>query len=197
MTHLAESASVITVIPTINLSLMKKYLFTLVAVMTILTTQAQSICGAWRSMERYELPTGQEMASLKGVVNYIFNQDNSYYCIMEVLLVTQEEAVTEMVFNIGVKGSYVLDGDQLTLTTDKNSFSVDLINISNELGNVPVIPNIKKEIENHWREQLRGYLVKAQDTETYTVKCNDSSLAMTDKSKKTDTYKRLKSRQER
>lgn len=157
---------------------MKKILFSLVALMAVMTVQAQSICASWRTMQ--PLVETEEDGSLAiQSFTYTFNEDGTYYMVDE-LTESTEPAPTmalEIALSIEVRGTYTLDGDQLALTPDVNTVKPEVLSVSMNgqvTDNPMVTNNVKSMIDNP--------MFKAQfaEPQTCTVKVSDSMLEMND-----------------
>ena len=155
---------------------MKKILFTLIALMAVMTVQAQSICSTWRSMQPV-VETDADGSFNAQNLTYTFNEDGTYYFVDELTLSTQpsQTMALEIATNIEVKGTYVLEGDKLTLNPDINTYKTELLSISMN-GHVADDPNIKSTVE----AMVNSADFKSQfaETETNTVKVGDSMLEM-------------------
>ena len=96
---------------------MKKILFTLVALMAVMTVQAQSICATWRSMEPI-VETAEDGSLEIQNLTYTFYEDGTFSFVDEITE-SSEPAPTmaiEIATSIEIKGNYTLEGDKLTLT---------------------------------------------------------------------------------
>ena len=156
---------------------MKKILFSLVALMTVMTVQAQSICATWRSMQP-DVETEEDGSLIIQNLTYTFNDDGTYTFVDELTL-SSEPAPTmamEIATSIEVKGAYVLEGDQLTLTPDLNTYKVDVLSVS---MNGQVQPN-NPMVTGQVKSMLKSPEFKDQfgEVETFTVKVGDTSLEM-------------------
>ena len=157
---------------------MKKILFSLVALMTVMTVQAQSICGTWRMLQPVvETSDDGSFEALTGT--YTFNEDGTYYNAIE-LTEASEPAPTmalEIATMIEIRGTYTLEGDKLTLTPNLDTYKAEILSLSMN-GKVADNPMIKNEVMN----MLNSADFKAQfgEVETNTVKIGDSSLEMND-----------------
>lgn len=157
---------------------MKKFLFSLVALMTVMTVQAQSICGTWRMMQPVvETSDDGSFEAMTGT--YTFNEDGTFYYALE-LTEASEPAPTmalEIATVIELKGTYTLEGDKLTLTPNLDTYKAEILSLSMN-GKVADNPMIKNEVMN----MLNSADFKSQfgEVETNTVKIGDSSLEMND-----------------
>ena len=157
---------------------MKKILFTLVALMAVMTVQAQSICGTWRMMQPVvETSDDGSFSAMTGT--YTFNEDGTFSYALE-LTEASEPAPTmalEIAAVIEMKGDYTLEGDQLTLTPDLSTYKAEVISISMN-GQVADNPMVKSQVNG----MLNSAECKSQfgKVETNTVKVGESSLEMSD-----------------
>lgn len=156
---------------------MKKILFSLIALMAVMTVQAQSLCATWRSMQPI-VETAEDGSFSAQNLTYTFNEDGTYYFVDE-LTESSEPAPTmalEIAMTIEVRGTYTLEGDQLKLTPNADSVKADLLSVS-ENGKVSTNPMITGGI----KQMLNSADFKAQfaEPETMTVKVGESSLEMT------------------
>lgn len=156
---------------------MKKILFSLVALMTVMSVQAQSICGTWRTVQPV-VETDEEDGSvyIQNIL-YTFNEDGTYTMVDE-LTITSEPAPTmalEIATSIDLKGSYTLEGDKLTLTPDKTTYNAEILSISmnGTVANNPMVSSQIKGLLNS--EDFKSQMAAV---ETNTIKVTDSSLEM-------------------
>lgn len=158
---------------------MKKILFSLVALMAVMTVQAQSICGTWRMMQPV-VETNEEDGSFEAMTGtYTFNEDGTFHYALE-LTESSEPAPTmalEIATVIEFKGAYTLEGDKLTLTPDIDTYKAEILSISMN-GKVAANPMIKSQV----KQMLNSSDFKSQFAapETDTVKVSDSTLEMND-----------------
>ena len=157
---------------------MKKVLFSLVALLAVMTVQAQSLCGSWRIMQPI-VETEEEGTVLLQNIMYTFNEDGTYTCTDE-FTVSTEPAPTmalEVATNIEIKGTYTLEGNKLTMTPDVNTYKAELLSISMN-GQVTDNPMVKSNIMS----MLNDNDIKAQfcEVENYTVNVGESLLEMND-----------------
>ena len=158
--------------------IMKKVLFSLIALMAVMTMQAQSICATWRSMQPIveTMPDGSLMIHN---LTYTLNEDGTYTFVDE-LTMSSEPAPTmalEVATSIEIKGTYTLDGDKLTMTPNEDTYKADLLSISMN-GQVTNNPMVSSQIKN----MLNGPDFKGHfgEVDTKTVKVGESSLEMND-----------------
>ena len=156
---------------------MKKVLFSLVAIMAVMTVQAQSICATWRSLQPI-VETAEDGSFSAQNLTYTFNEDGTFYFVDELTEASQPAPTMalEIAMTIEVRGTYTLEGDQLTMTPNADSIKAELLSVSNN-GKVTDNPMITNGI----KEMLKSPEFKAQfaEPETNTVKVGESSLEMT------------------
>lgn len=157
---------------------MKKMLFSLVALMTVMTVQAQSLCGTWRSLQPIVETTDDGSFSAQNLT-YTFNEDGTYVFVDE-LTEASEPAPTmamEVAMTIEIKGTYTLEGDQLTMTPNLDTYKAELLSISTngKVSNNPMISSQIKGMINstEFKSQFAG-------EEKNTVKVGEASLEMND-----------------
>lgn len=157
---------------------MKKILFTLIALMSIMTVQAQSLCATWRSLQPV-IQTDEDGSFQAQNLTYTFNEDGTYSFVDELTLSTEPAPTMalEIATNIEVKGTYTLEGDQLTLTPNMDTFKADLISVSMN-GQVANNPMIKAQVKSMFSDP--SFREQFSKVETNTVKVGESSLEMTD-----------------
>ncbi len=158
--------------------IMKKVLFSLIALMAVMTMQAQSICATWRSMQPIveTMPDGSLMIQN---LTYTLNEDGTYTFVDE-LTMSSEPAPTmalEVATSIEVKGTYTLEGDKLTMTPNEDTYKADLLSISMN-GQVTNNPMVSSQIKNMLNSpDFKGHF---GEVDTQTVKVGESSLEMND-----------------
>ncbi len=155
---------------------MKKILFSLIALMSVMTVQAQSICATWRTMQPVVITDDDGSFSAQNVT-YTFYEDGTYSFADELTQATQpaKTMALEVATNIELKGTYKLEGDQLTLTPNMDTYKTELLNISMN-GHVTDDANIKAQVT----QMLNSDEFKSQfaEVQTNTVKVGDSMLEM-------------------
>ena len=157
---------------------MKKILFSLIALMAVVSVQAQSICSTWRSVQPV-VNTAADDSFTASCYTYTFNADGTYYEVIE-QTVSSEPAQTmalEVATILEIKGTYTLDGDKLTLTPNKNTYKSDVLSISKN-GRVTNDANIKSRV----KKQINDSDLKSQlnAKKTMTVEVGQASLVMND-----------------
>lgn len=155
---------------------MKKILFSLIALMSVMTVQAQTLCATWRTMQPVVISDADGSFSAQNVT-YTFYEDGTYSFADELTQATQpaKTMALEVATNIELKGTYKLEGDQLTLTPNMDTYKTELLNISMN-GHVTDDANVKTQIT----QMLNSDEFKSQfaEVQTNTVKVGDSMLEM-------------------
>ena len=155
---------------------MKKILFSLIALMSVMTVQAQSICATWRTMQPVVISDADGSFSAQNVT-YTFYEDGTFSFVDELTQATQpaQTMALEVATNIELKGSYKLEGDQLTLTPNMDTYKTELLNISMN-GHVTEDATVKSQII----QMLNSDEFKSQfaEVQTNTVKVGDAMLEM-------------------
>ena len=155
---------------------MKKVLFSLIALMAVMTVQAQSICGSWRTVQPV-IETEEDGSLVIQNFTYTFNEDGTYLMNDEITL-SSEPAPTmalEIAVSIDVRGTYALDGDKLTVTPNEDSYKYTLLSISMN-GQVANNPMIKSQMNSIFSSaEFKGDFLKPQES---TVNVADSSMEM-------------------
>lgn len=153
---------------------MKKILFSLVALMAVMTVQAQSICSSWRCIQP-EVVTAADESFTATLDTYTFYEDGTYSQATEQTM-SSEPAQTmacEIAGTMEIKGTYTLSGDKLTLNPDKNTYKVDVINVSQN-GRVTNNANLKAKA----KRTLNSDQVKSHLTQKRTVTVNIGNAVM-------------------
>lgn len=157
---------------------MKKILFSLIALMAVMTVQAQSICASWRSMQPV-VDTEEDGSFSAQNLTYTFYDDGTYSFVNELTFATKPAPTMalEIATNIELKGTYTLEGDKLTLTPNMDTYKPELLSISMN-GHVADDPTIK----NNVNAMINSDMFKSQFAEVLesTVKVTDSMLEMND-----------------
>ena len=157
---------------------MKKILFSLIALMAVMTVQAQSICASWRTVQPV-VQTVEDGSLVIQTFMYTFNEDGTFSMADEFTM-SSEPAPTmamEIATNIGIKGTYTLEGDKLTLTPDASTYKAEVLSLSMN-GKVTSNPMITSQVKS----MLNSDEVKTQfaEAQNFTVKVNGDMLEMND-----------------
>ena len=157
---------------------MKKILFSLVALMAVMTVQAQSICGTWRMMQPV-VETSEDGSFSAMTATYTFNEDGNFNYALEITEASEPAPTMaiEVATIIEMNGTYTLEGDQLALTPNADTYKAEIINVTMN-GKVTDNPMVKSQING----MINSPEFKSQFTkpETNTVKVGDSMLEMND-----------------
>ena len=157
---------------------MKKILFSIIALMAVMTVQAQSICATWRTLQPVVESNYDDSFSAQSFT-YTFYSDGTYTLVDELTQATEpsQTMALEVASNITIKGTYTLDGNKLTLIPNKDSYKTELINISR---NGRVVNDSK--VKSSTISKLNNKDFKAQFTgrKDYTVRVGEASLEMND-----------------
>ena len=160
---------------------MKKVLFSLIALMAVMTVQAQSICGSWRSVQPV-VETEEDGSLIIQNYTYTFNEDGTYSMTDEITL-SSEPAPTmaiEIAVSVDVRGAYALDGDKLTITPNEDSYKYTVLSISMN-GQVANNPMIKSQMNSIFSSA--EFKEEFLQTVEYSAKVADSSLELTNEDK--------------
>ena len=174
---------------------MKKILFSLIALMAVMTIQAQTIYGTWQGMkpEVLKVENGDGLISAK----YTFKQDGTVVSNVDITYADKSEPKKdrEMALKGSVKGTYTLKGNKLSMFFNANSLNLEITKISQNGVELELpagaITTLNEKINNEVK-------IKAADLmkdQIYTVKfdANGSMLELTDtKDGETDRYMRMK-----
>lgn len=155
---------------------MKKILFSLIALMAVMTVQAQSIYSSWRCIQP-EVITAADETFTAAIDTYTFYEDGTYYQVTEQTMSSQpaQTMAREVAATVEIRGTFTLNGDQLTLNPDKSSYKADVLSISQN-GRVTNNANIKAEAKRY----LNGDQAKSRMTQkkTFTVNIGNAVMEM-------------------
>lgn len=157
---------------------MKKVLFSLVALMAVMTVQAQSICATWRTMQPV-VETAEDGSFSAQSFTYTFYEDGTYSFVNE-NTESSEPAPTmavEIAMSIALKGTYALEGDKLTLTPNMDTYKAELVSASMN-GQVASNPMLTSQV----KQMLNSAEFKAQFSkpEVITVTVGETTMEMND-----------------
>ena len=145
--------------------------------MAVMTVQAQSICGTWRTVQ--PMVETDENGSLQ-IQNwtFTFNEDGTFNSVAEATVSIEPEPTMalEIAWSLDVSGTYTLDGDQLTTTPNLDTNKVEVQSVSMN-GEVIEDPSVIKNLES----LLNGSDVVNVDIFglTSTVKVTDQMIEIT------------------
>jgi hypothetical protein len=156
---------------------MKKILFSLIALMAVMTVQAQSICGSWRTMQPV-VSNQPDGTLLIQSYTFTFNEDGTYSMDDEFTLSTEPAPTMalEVATNVSLKGTYTLEGDKLIVKPNGDTYKYEILSISMN-GKVTDNPMVKSQIGSilDSNDFKAGLIAETENT----VKVSDSSLEMT------------------
>lgn len=159
--------------------IMKKILFSLIALMAVMTVQAQTICGSWQNMESEV--TSQKSGSyaiFSGI--YTFNEDGTFSTAADYTLSTKpaRTKAREVAYAAYVKGTYRIDGEKVVMNYDLNSMKVELVSVS-ENGRVVSSPAKRTPYSN---DEIKSKLANVFKNKTCVAQFNvdGSMLQLTD-----------------
>lgn len=126
---------------------MKKIIFSIIALMAVMTVHAQSICGTWRTMQ--PVVNTVEYVSLSFNYTFTFNEDDTFNTMAEMMVSMELEPTKalEIACSMDVSGTYTLDGDQLTCTPNLDTNKVEVLSASMN-GEVIEDPSVIKNLES-------------------------------------------------
>ncbi len=173
---------------------MKKILFSLFALMAVMTVHAQSIYGTWQKMEP-EVTTMDDGTYLAFNPIFTFNEDGTLFSIVD-LTYSSEPAQTkemEVALMVRMNGCYMLEDNHMEMAMDRNTLKVELVSLSLN-GKVVKDP----EMEARFKEVFRDEALKASFdgeslTGAYTIRLrnNGSMLDLIDEDGETMTMMRI------
>lgn len=171
-----------------KLNVMKKILFSLIALMSVMTVQAQSICATWRNIQP-EVNTAADDSFTAAIDTYTFYENGTYSQATEYTMATEpaQTMALETASVLEIKGTYALNGDQLTLTPNKNSYKTEVISISRNgrvINNAKIKANAKRTIDG---EKVKSRLTQKK---TFTINVGNAVMEMKEGGK-TNNYARL------
>ena len=167
---------------------MKKILFAFVALMAVMTVQAQSICGTWRTVQPI-VENGANGAFTAQHLIYTFNPDGTFTLFDEYTQATKPSRtmVLEVAAVIELKGSYSLVGDQLMLNPSMETYETELLSVSQNgrvTNNAKIMSNTRAKLNsNDFKSRFSKF-------EKNNVKLNGATLEMTHDGK-TVNFERL------
>ena len=169
-------------------------MFSLIALMAVVTVQAQSICGTWQMMK----PDVKESENGKVItsVEYTFNEDGTFVSNADVTLSdTKSDKFKEMdiKFKGSIIGVYTLEKNKLSLFYNGTSLKVDVVSITVD-GEVMDDPYFLPMIQDKIATEGKAKIAQELTDDHYTIKfsANGSMLELTDmKDGKTDRMMRI------
>ena len=154
---------------------MKKILFTLIALMAVMTVQAQ-ICGTWRTVQ----PIVENAANggfTAQHLTYTFNPDGTFILFDEYTQATKPASTMaqEVASVIELKGAYTLVGDRLILNPNMETYSTEVLNVSQ---NGKVTNNAKVKANAKAKMNSREFKARFDKMLDNTVSVNGATLDM-------------------
>ena len=162
---------------------MKKVLFSLIALMAVMTVQAQSVCGSWQSMQP-EIKDGNNGTYSTFTDTYTFNEDGTFAAAADITYSTKlsQTKEREVALVANINGTYTQTGDKIVLKSDFKTLNLELISIS-ENGKVIDAPELKVGFNDAFNnDETKAKAAKGFKNDTYTVKlsADGSMLELTD-----------------
>ena len=160
---------------------MKKILFSLIALMAVMTVQAQSICGTWRTVQPI-VENGANGSFTAQHLTYTFNPDGTFSLYDEFTQATKpsQTMAQETAAVIELKGSYTLVGDRLILNPNMETYETEMLNVSENgrvTNNARVMANVRSKINSN---DFKARFNKMQEN---TVKVDKATLDLTQEGK--------------
>ena len=154
---------------------MKKFLFSLFALMAVMTVQAQ-ICGTWRTVQPL-VENGANGSFTVQHLTYTFNPDGTFSLYDEFTQATKpaNTMAQEVASVIELKGSYSVNDDKLVLNPNMETYKTEVLNVSQ---NGKVTNNAK--IKSNTNAKINGKEFKARFNKMmdYTVNVDGATLDM-------------------
>lgn len=173
-------------------AIMKKILLSLVALMAVLTVQAQSVCGSWQSMQPEIKNEGDSYAMISYINTY--NEDGTFVSDCDVTLSSKPAQTKEMEAALtgSITGTYTLNGDKMEMYYNVNTLKVEFVSLS-ENGKVLDDPDILSRINERISKEAKAKVAESftNDSYTYKITANGSMLDLTGKDGKTDRLMRI------
>lgn len=172
--------------------IMKKILLSLVALLAVMTVQAQSVCGSWQSMQ----PEVKNEGDGYQMISYIntYNEDGTFVSDCDVTQSSKpaQTKEREAALTGSITGTYTLKGDKMEMYYNVNSLKVEVVSFS-ENGKVVNDPEILSKINEKISKEARAKVADSFTNESYTYKitANGSMLELTDKDGKTERLMRI------
>lgn len=145
--------------------------------MAVMTVQAQTICGTWRTMQPVVSTDDEDGSFSAESYTFTFNEDGTYSMVNEITESTEPAPTMalEIACSVELRGTYVLDGDQLTLTPNIDTYTADVLSVSIN-GKVSEDPNMINNIKSMLNSPMAKAELAADDN--YTIRLVDPMLEM-------------------
>lgn len=171
---------------------MKKIMFSLIALMAVMTVQAQSICGSWQSMKPEVKDTEQGKTLVS--TNYTFNEDGTFASNADITFSDAKSKQDKgFALKASVIGVYTLKGNKLTLCFNGSSLKMDDIRLYVD-GETIDDPEFLKMVKDRLGNEAKAKIAEELTDSHYTIKfsANGSMLELTDtKDGKTERMMRM------
>lgn len=163
---------------------MKKILFSLIALMAVMTVQAQTICGTWRTVQPI-VENGANGSFTAEHLTYTFNPDGTFALYDELTQGSKpsKTMALEVASVIELRGSYSLVGDQLILNPNLETYNTEVVNVSQ---NGKVTNNAKVKANTNAKINSKEFKSRFNKVIKKTVKVG-SLLEMTENGR-TESY---------
>lgn len=163
---------------------MKKILFSFIALMAVMSLQAQSICGTWRTVQPI-VENGANGSFTAQHLTYTFSPDGTFTLFDEFTQATKpsQTMVEEVASVIELKGSYSVVGDKLMLNPNLETYSTELLNVSQ---NGRVTNDAKVKARTNAKINSNEFKARFNKFQERTVSVDGGMLVMTLDGKKID-----------
>ena len=155
---------------------MKKILFSLIALMAVMTVQAQTICGTWRTVQPI-VENGANGSFTAEHLTYTFNPDGTFALYDELTQGSKpsKTMALEVASVIELRGSYSLVGDQLILNPNLETYNTEVVNVSQ---NGKVTNNAKVKANTNAKINGKEFKARFNKMMDYTVNVDGATLDM-------------------
>ncbi len=173
--------------------IMKKILLSFVALLAVMTVQAQSISGSWQSMQPEIKNEGDNYVMISYINTY--NEDGTFVSDCDVTLSSKPAQTKEMEAALtgSVTGTYTLNGDKMEMFYNVNTLKVEFVSLS-ENGKVLDDPNVLSVINENISKEAKAKVAESftnDEAFTYKITANGSMLELTGKDGKTERLMRI------
>lgn len=154
---------------------MKKLLLSLIALMAVMTVQAQ-ICGTWRTVQPV-VENGANGSFMAHHLTYTFNTDGTFSLYDEFTQATKPAPTMaqEVASLIELRGSYTLVGDKLILNPNMETYNTEVLNVSQ---NGKVTNNAKVKANTSAKINSNDFKARYNKMQEQTVSVDDYTLDM-------------------
>lgn len=173
--------------------IMKKILLSFVALLAVMTVQAQSVSGSWQSMQPEIKNEGDNYVMISYINTY--NEDGTFVSDCDVTLSSKPAQTKEMEAALtgSVTGTYTLNGDKMEMFYNVNTLKVEFVSLS-ENGKVLDDPNVLSVINEKISKEAKAKVAESftnDEAFTYKITANGSMLELTGKDGKTERLMRI------